>query len=382
MSKSLFNRRTPEEQKQLNRDSRHRKSNPIARNRGRVEADRWDEETRFERIRPSVRRGPASRPDRSPPAIEPQRVGAADPDTEPRASWHEGTIVGVHRGLCDVCVRGEVVVAAIDSSSQPAVGDRAHVELTGGPEGVARLRSLSPRRTVLSRPDPHDPRIERVLAANVDVAVVVVSVRTPPLHPRLIDRFLIAIERGGIVPVVCVNKIDLVTEEGERQAIAEVLAPYERLGVRVVLGSAETGLGMDALRAAIVGKTAVFVGHSGVGKSSVLNAIDPAGERRTGGLRVTDGRGRHTTTSSRLIALADGTQVIDTPGIRALGLWKMDRDHLRFFFSDIAAFAEGCRFRDCSHLEEPGCAVRVAVEEGTIARARWETFLRMIDTLE
>lgn len=377
--KSLTNRRTPEEQKQLNRDARHRKTHPVARNRSRVDAERWHEESSFERIRrSSVPRRTNDTPNAPPTAVVHSRAGQDDG----RSAWSRGTVVAVHRGLCDVCVHHETLQAATERSLQPAVGDLVEIDLDGGPDGRARVRSLLPRRTVLSRPDPHDPRIERVLAANVDVAVIVVSIRAPSLHPRLIDRFLVAVERGGIQPIVCVNKVDLATSAAERQGIDETLRPYTQLGVRVVLGSAATGLEMDTLRATVAGKTTVLVGHSGVGKSSVLNAIDPRAAQHTGALRASDGRGRHTTTSSRLVSLEDGTRIIDTPGIRAFGLWKMDRDSLRFFFSEIVTTADECRFRDCSHVTEPGCAVRLAVERGTIPRARWETFLRMLETLD
>jgi ribosome biogenesis GTPase len=219
-----------------------------------------------------------------------------------------------------------------------------------------------------------------VIAANIDAVVIVAAVKAPPLHPRLIDRYLIAIERGGAEPIICVNKIDLLAP-AEAAAEREKLRPYEELGIRVLACSAGEGRGIGELLTALAGKLCVFVGHSGVGKSSLLNALKPELGLVTNTLRTGDGKGRHTTTGSHLYELSHGVRVIDTPGIREFGLWKLTLDEARWYFDEFTQLAPQCRFADCSHLHEPACAVRQAVENGRIAAARYESYRRIAATL-
>jgi ribosome biogenesis GTPase len=246
-----------------------------------------------------------------------------------------------------------------------AIGDRVMYS----PARQQLVRVL-PRATVLSRPDPHNPRIQLVLAANIDLVVNVVSVKSPPLSPGLIDRYLIAIEQSGAAPLICVNKVDLGRP-------AEELRPYQEVGVPVLCCSASTGEGLDDLRAAIAGKLCVFTGHSGVGKSSLLNALDAGLGAATGDVSQMNRKGRHTTTSSKLYELTNGARVIDTPGIRELGLWNVTAEEIQFHFREFAEFALKCAFSDCSHTHEPRCAVKGALEQGLIPRARYETYLRL-----
>jgi ribosome biogenesis GTPase len=303
---------------------------------------------------------------------------AAGPTPVDLAGTARAVVTALHRGsvLLDggkpARIAGPLVA---DPDFDLAVGDEVLVRDCDGP---ARIEARLPRRSVLARPDPGHPRSELVLAANVDVAVVVVAVADPPLRPGLIDRVLLALGRGGVAPAICVNKVDLLADAGEHEEVAAALAPYVDLGVPVFPCSAAAGLGIGELRAHLTGRTCVFVGHSGVGKSSVLNALDPDGARTVGRVRD-DGKGRHTTTASCLRVLADGTRVIDTPGVRAFGLLALDRAALAAGFPEFAPFSSACRHRDCSHVHEPKCAVRAAAERGAVPAARFASYLRIME---
>jgi ribosome biogenesis GTPase len=295
-----------------------------------------------------------------------------------------GIVINVASGRCRIFHDGEEKDCLIPpqiatrQKSMLAVGDRVAVEPADG--GNWRIRAVLPRRTVLARPDPLNPHLQRLIAANIDVVVNVVSLKAPPLRPRLIDRYLIATLRGGAQPLIVVNKIDLVPAEERTRELAPLDA-YGRLDVPIVGCSTKSGEGLDQLRALLEGKTGALVGHSGVGKSSLLNALDERLQIATGGLHAHRGTGRHTTTSSTLHDLGGGTFIIDTPGIREFGLWNLDRETLRDYFPEFEEPSESCRFNDCTHLHEPDCAVKDAVAEGEIHPARYETYVRLSEDL-
>lgn len=266
---------------------------------------------------------------------------------------------------------------AVRQKSLLAVGDRILVSDEGG---VTRVAAVLPRRTVLARPDPHHAHRQRLIAANVDVVVHVVSLKAPPLRPRLIDRYLIAIQRGGAQPVLCINKVDLLDAE-ERETELAKLEPYLGLGVPIVGCSTKTGEGLESLRGQVEGKMAALVGHSGVGKSSILNALDESLRLATNTLHRKRATGRHTTSASTLYDFGGGTYLIDTPGIREFGLWDLDRDTLRDYFPEFEEPAEFCRFTNCTHVHEPGCEVKDRVESGDLNAARYETYARLWEDL-
>lgn len=294
-----------------------------------------------------------------------------------------GIVMSVASGRARVFDRGEErdglvpPEIAIRQKSALAVGDRVHLREEGG---FWYIDVILPRRSVLARPDPLHAHRQRLVAANIDVVIHVVSVKAPPLRPRLIDRYLIAIQRGGAQPVICVNKIDLVTGE-ERMVEIEKLAPYLELGVPVIGVSTKTGEGLEALRKEVEGKTSALVGHSGVGKSSILNALDRSLELLTNTLHRR-GTGRHTTTASTLYDFGGGTYLIDTPGIREFGLWDLDRNSLRDYFPELEEPSELCRFTDCTHVHEPNCEVKDRVERGELNAARYDTYVRLWEDLE
>jgi len=294
-----------------------------------------------------------------------------------------GVVTGIAAGTCLVRLAGapgEDVAAALPPQlagrqrSELAVGDHVLVQQRGESHRVA---TVLPRHSLLARADPHVPQRRRAIAANIDVVVVVVAAEAPPLHPRLIDRYLVAVEQSGARPVLVVNKTDLLDEQKRHELLAR-LQPYRSLGMPVLPCSAGSGDGMDALREELAGTTCVFVGQSGVGKSSLLNALGGEAAARTGAVRAGDGRGRHTTTASALYDLPGGIRVIDTPGIRRFSVEDGDGATLAAGFTEIAALAAQCRFRDCTHVHEPGCAVLSAVADGTMPRTRYASYVKLL----
>ena len=236
-----------------------------------------------------------------------------------------------------------------------------------------KVIGIAPRKTTLSRSDPSNPNREKVIVANIDMVVIVASLTDPPFRTGLIDRYLTATERGGAKPVLCVTKTDL----GEDVSCASV---YRDLGIPVILSSVESGQGIDELRDLLAGSLSVLVGHSGVGKSSLTNALLDEDRARTGLVNTVNKKGRHTTTASTLYHLENGARIIDTPGIREFGLRPMTAEELAEAFSEFAKFQ--CRFRDCKHEREPDCGVKQAVEEGKIAAARYGSYLRILTGMQ
>lgn len=268
-------------------------------------------------------------------------------------------MVGVGPGVCNVKTSAETRICR--TKKGVVVGDRVMVD-------QHRVLSVLPRRTVLARTDPHNPRNERALAANVDVVVIVASVYSPPLRTGLIDRYLIAVQNGAMDPVIVVNKIDLLKDEHE----LDELQAYRDINAPLVLCSVRDGRGLEELRSLLVGKTCVFTGHSGVGKSSLVNALLPGLQLKTGEVEE---RGRHTTTVSSLHEMPDNTRIIDTPGIREFGLPGVRPSELRHFFPEFEPYAVDCNFNDCTHTHEPVCAVRDA------GLPRYPTYVRIYNSL-
>jgi ribosome biogenesis GTPase len=293
--------------------------------------------------------------------------------------FQAGLVLTVTRDRVRVRAHEEdVTVMLRPDGRKPAVGDR--IQWHREAEGPARLIAIEERRTVLSRPDPHNHHRSLVLAANVDVAVIVASAKSPGFRPALIDRCLIAIWHGGSQPLICLSKVDLL-DDHERAKMLARLAPYEDLGITVLPTSTESHEGVPRLLENLTGKTCVLIGHSGVGKSSLLNVIDPERERRTKTGREFDGKGRHTTTSSELVELPGGTRLIDTPGIRSFGLWEITANDVVDYFPELVELGKSCRFGDCTHLSEPHCAVQLAVESGALHPARFDAYRRIRESL-
>ena len=284
-----------------------------------------------------------------------------------------GCLVRTADGVDRWCaVRGKVhLEGPVSARTAVVVGDRVRVRTSDADRGT--IEEVAGRASVLARPDPHDPRRQRLIAANVDRIVVASSVIDPPFNAGFVDRVLVAAEWSRIEAVVAVLKADL----GEVPEETEV---YRRIGYRVLVTSAARGDGVEDARALFSRGTSVVTGPSGVGKSSLLNALVPGLALPVGAVNVVSGRGRQTTTSSVLTRLPGGGAVVDTPGLREFAQFNVPKRELPRLFVDFRAVAARCRFKDCLHTQEPGCAVPAALESGEIAPWRFDSYLRMLET--
>ena len=266
-----------------------------------------------------------------------------------------------------------------------AVGDFVLFQRSGTNDGM--IAHIEPRTTILSRAENLSRRKEQVIAANIEQVFITTSVVSPELKPSLVDRYIIATQKGGMEPIVVVNKIDLLEKADEDPEIAaekelyeEFLTAYRAAGVIVIPVSVHTNEGIDHLKEAMKGKSSVFSGQSGVGKSSLINIV--AGKNlRIGGLVGRTNKGTHTTTSAQLIPLEEGGWCIDTPGIKSFGVWDLDKEVVEHYFPEIFNCGAQCKFPDCSHLHEAGCAVIEAVEKREISWMRFESFQTLMQSV-
>ncbi|MBI3946985.1 MAG: ribosome small subunit-dependent GTPase A [Armatimonadetes bacterium] len=253
-----------------------------------------------------------------------------------------------------------------------AVGDE--VEFLPGGGGAGMITGVLPRRSRISRRAPGSRPLEQVLVANVDQFVPIFAAAQPPPRWNLLDRYLATAEAAGIEALVCVTKLDL-AEESSLQPEADM---YRRLGYRVLLTSVVTGRGLEGLAEALRGRVSVLAGKSGVGKTSLLNALEPGLGLRVNEVSAATGKGKHTTTHLEMFPLEDGGFVVDTPGVREFGLWEVPASEVASLFREMRPYLGGCRFgAGCAHLREPGCAVRDAVAAGEITSRRYESYRRM-----
>jgi ribosome biogenesis GTPase len=310
---------------------------------------------------------------------EPDPAIATAPESQP------GQVIEVSQGLCRVdlgshtllcTVRGALTARETGFTNVVAVGDEVIVHPDGTEGGV--IETVLPRRSLLVRPDVFYDHLQQVIAANVDQLLIISSWREPTIWLELVDRYLITAQRNHLPTLICLNKIDLAQNGAECEA---VLRPYQSLGYPIVLTSALTGEGIDELQTLLHHRTTVLAGLSGVGKSSLLAALQPGLQVRVGTVSETSGEGRHTTSQATLIRLGPDEAIIDTPGIREFGLTGLHRGELEQFFPEIARLSTGCRFKNCTHLNEPDCAVRQAEATGDLATSRYHSYQKILATL-
>ena len=278
----------------------------------------------------------------------------------------------------DGSLRRDTISSAADTLKL-TIGDR--VQLEQDESGTSAIALILPRRSRLARRAPGGGQGERVVAANVDQVVVVFAAANPEPHPRMLDRFLVIAEANDLAARIVINKVELVGGAGEAR---KRWLDYERAGYVVHYTSVKQREGIDALRDALAGQVSVLTGPSGVGKSSLLNTMFPGLDLRVGEISESVNKGRHTTVGGYLHPLPgdEGGYVADTPGLREVGMWALSPTELDQCFPELRPFLTECRFADCRHSVEPGCAVRAAVVDGQVSRARYESFIKLRDELE
>ena len=285
------------------------------------------------------------------------------------------TIATAEGDLVEARLRGRMKKER-QASDLAVIGDRVTVERL--PDGTGAIDSVEPRQGRFSRrqPGPRGSWREDVIVANPDLVAVVFSCDRPPPNPRLIDRFLVVAEYNEVPVLLVANKVDLVATDGARA----LFGPYERIGYDVVYASAKADIGLEDLRGRLAGRLAIVTGPSGVGKSTLLNALQPGLQLITGEVSgVESGKGKHTTTHAELHPIDGpaGGYVADTPGIRELGLWQMPATELASCFPEFRPHLGGCAFNDCTHLHEPRCGLRAAVDVGQVTAARYDSYRRL-----
>ena len=281
--------------------------------------------------------------------------------------------------LVDCKIKGNFRLKGIRSTNPVAVGDR--VTIVPNQEGTAFITAIHDRRNYIIRKSSNLSKQSHIIAANVDLAVLVVTVNYPQTATTFIDRFLASAEAYRIPVVLVFNKTDLLTDE-ELHYQQMMIDLYDTVGYEAIALSAETGEGMEKLEAALKDKTTVMSGNSGVGKSTLINRLIPGVNLKTAEISDAHNQGMHTTTFSEMLQLPSGGYIIDTPGIRGFGTFDIEPEELTSYFKEIFHFSKDCRFNSCTHTHEPGCAVLKALEEHYIAESRYQSYLSMMDDKE
>lgn len=313
-------------------------------------------------------------------------VGSHFLDGRVIASTSEGFIVE-HKGEKFSCIlRGALKKERKLVKNLVAVGDFVVFESTSLHEGV--IAHVKPRKSVLSRADNLSRRKEQLIATNVDQLIITGSVLAPSLKAALLDRYVIAAHKGGLKPLIIINKVDLLSAEEfdaalrqkEEELSAHLVATYNKAGIRAIAVSIKTGEGIEELCSAMKNLSSVFSGQSGVGKSSLINLVTGM-DLKTGDVVSKTSKGAHTTTSAQFVPLSFGGWCVDTPGIKSFGVWDLKKEEVEGYFTEIHAEGRLCYFSNCTHLQEKGCAVIKAVEDERISLVRYNSYHALLESV-
>ena len=273
-------------------------------------------------------------------------------------------------------IKGNFRLKGIRSTNPVAVGDNVEIALNS--EGTAFITHIEERRNYIIRKSQNLSKQSHILAANVDQAFLIVTVNYPQTSTTFIDRFLASAEAYSVPVVLVFNKCDILSDD-ERHYQQSMIHLYETIGYECREVSATTGEGVDGLHALLKGKITLLSGNSGVGKSTLINQIQPEANLRTAEISDAHNTGMHTTTFSEMLELPEGGYIIDTPGIKGFGTFNMEPEELTSYFPEIFHFSKGCKFSNCTHTHEPGCAVLKAIDDHYIAQSRYQSYLNMLE---
>lgn len=283
-------------------------------------------------------------------------------------------------------VKGNFRIKGIRTTNPVAVGDIVDIG-NPGPDGVAYIKAITPRKNYIIRRASNLSKESHILAANIDQAMLIISLAHPSTSTTFVDRFLASAEAYNVPAIIVINKIDLLQDEESQEFLEAFSYLYESIGYKVLCVSAATGEGIEELSHLLQGKITLFGGNSGVGKSTLINCLIPDANVKTAEISIAHDQGMHTTTFSEMYRLSDENAsqcvksgaIIDTPGIRGFGTIDFDKAEVAHFFPEIFAESVNCRFGNCTHTHEPGCAVIPAVEEARIAQSRYNSYLSILE---
>ena len=278
-------------------------------------------------------------------------------------------------------IKGIFKIEEITSTNPIAVGDEVEMVVEDIQEESAMIDKIHDRRNYVARVSPHNRRQHHIIASNLDQSILFATLKEPKTSQGFMDRFLISCESYHIPAIIVFNKADIYRKK-ELEKFALLKTIYEAIGYKVILVSVQNNEGVDEVKALLYNKTTLLSGHSGVGKSTFINAVFPAFKLRTQEVSGWSGKGLHTTTFAEMFDLDTGGQIIDTPGVREFGLVDISKQELSQYFPEMRVLINDCQFNNCMHINEPGCAVKKAVNAGTVSVERYASYLTILDTME
>lgn len=294
-------------------------------------------------------------------------------------SWYGAK--GADGRMYNARIKGIFKIEAITSTNPIAVGDEVEMLVEDIQEESAMIDQIHDRRNYVARVSPHNKRQHHIIASNLDQSILFATLKEPKTSQGFMDRFLISCESYHIPAIIVFNKADIYGKK-EMEKFSLLKDIYEAIGYKVVLVSVQNNEGVDAVKALLVDKTTLLSGHSGVGKSTFINAVFPEFDLRTQEVSGWSGKGLHTTTFAEMFDLNTGGQIIDTPGLREFGLVDITKQELSQYFPEMRVLINDCQFNNCMHINEPGCAVKKAVNAGTVSVERYASYLTILDTME
>ena len=289
-------------------------------------------------------------------------------------SWY---IVKMDDGTMENCkIKGNFRLKGIRTTNPVAVGDRVDVAVK---DGASYIINIDTRRNYIIRKASNLSKESQILAANIDQALLIVTLKEPITNTTFIDRFLATAEAYNVPVVIVINKIDLLADDDEKEYLEAVKNLYEVIGYKVITMNALEGVGLAELKDTLTGKVTLLSGNSGVGKSSIINLVLPGVNLKTGSVSESHHTGMHTTTFSEMFELPEGGCVIDTPGVKGFGTIDFEKAEVAHYFKEIFAMSADCRYNNCTHTHEPGCAVLEAVENHYISQSRYQSYLSILE---